>query len=176
MAGVVWALPYTCSSTHMDSPTLCQHQYWHLCPHYRQPSAMYRPFIFCCRTPVFLHYSTVYTIHFSLYVTDSSHSMTYAGVSQRCRSYQCFHSCSRIKSDMSINRCSVQVCVCVCRCVCSWLSGPYKQIFTWDSPESFHRGRLRWVCICVSSAPLGAHGVGPVFVCLSACIHAVSGE
>lgn len=73
---------------------------------------MYRPFIFCCRTPVFLHYSTVYTIHFSLYVADSSHSMTYAGASQRCRRYQCFHSCSRIKSGMSLNKCPVQVCVC----------------------------------------------------------------
>lgn len=33
----------------------------------------------CCGTPMFLHYGTVYTIHFSLYATDNSHLVTNTG-------------------------------------------------------------------------------------------------
>lgn len=107
MAGVVAAPPYTwCPhSTSINTDTFVLIT--------SQSSAMYRPFICRCRTPMFLHYNTVYTIHFSLYATDNSHSMTNTGVSQHRLSYQCFRSCSRIKRDVYINRNSICVLVCV---------------------------------------------------------------
>lgn len=112
-----------CSRSHLTL-SLYRRQYRHLCPHYLQLSAMYRPFIRRCRTPVFLHYTSVYTIHFSLSATDPSHSVTNAGVTQYRLGYQRIRSGSRIRRDVYIN--SNSVCVCV-SCVCVWLSGPYEQ-------------------------------------------------
>lgn len=67
------------------------------------------------------------------------------------------------------------LCVCVWACVhmCVCVSLAVCLIFTWDAPESFHRGRLWWVRICVRSTPLGAHGAGLVHVCVcvSPCVY-----
>lgn len=54
-----------CTSSHRVL-SLYHCQYWHLCPHYLQLSAMYRPFICYSKNPVFLHYTSVYTTHFPL--------------------------------------------------------------------------------------------------------------
>lgn len=115
------------SSPHL-ALSLYQRQYWHLCPHYHQLSAMYRPFICHCKTPVFFHYTCVYTIR-SRFLPLTPHAVTNTGVSQWCRRYQQMWSGSRIRRDVYSN----SNAVCVLLCVRFWLSGPYKQL---RSPET----------------------------------------
>ena len=115
------------SSPHL-ALSLYQRQYWHLCPHYHQLSAMYRPFICHCKTPVFFHYTCVYTIR-SRFPPLTPHAVTNTGVSQWCRRYQQMWSGSRIRRDVYSN----SNAVCVLLCVRFWLSGPYKQL---RSPET----------------------------------------
>lgn len=133
MAGVVAASPYTWrsgpASVNTDTFVLI----------IVSPVACTYPFIWHCRTPMLLHYDTVYMIYFSLSATDNSHSVTNTGLSKHCLSHLCLRSGSRIRRDFHR-----QEELYLCLRVWMFLSASLLQamIFTWDSPESFHRGPL----------------------------------
>lgn len=94
----------------------------------------------CCRTLIYLHYAAVHMIHFSFDAANNFHS-NHTGVAYEAAGLG-------------------GVCVCVCKeefSVCMFahlLGSPLQAVFLpRDSPESFHRGRLWWISMCVRSAP-----------------------
>lgn len=81
------------SSCHSSSHLMFsfyQRQYWHLYPHYLQLTAMYAPFICCCRSSEFLYYSSIYTRHLLAHFLPPTHHtpMARTRVTQRCQFYQ----------------------------------------------------------------------------------------
>lgn len=119
-----------CPSSHL-ALSLYQRQYWHLCPHYLELSAMYRPFICCERTSMFLLFASLHTIHFSLSATDPSHLMTNTGATQHHLGNQRIWSGSRIRRDVYLNR----ITMCVCASGCLALTGRDVHLrLTWVSP------------------------------------------
>lgn len=92
----------------------------------------------CCRILIYLHYAAVHMIHFSFNAVNNFHS-NHTGVAYEAAGLG-------------------GVCVCVNRnSVCVFvhpLVSPLQAVsLPWDSPESFHRGRLWWIYMCVRSAP-----------------------
>lgn len=94
MAGVVAASSYTwrCGPASINTDTFVLITV--------SPVSCTDPFIWHCRTPMFLHYNTVYMIYFSLSATDNSHSMTNTGLSKHRLSYLCIRSGHRIRRDL----------------------------------------------------------------------------
>lgn len=129
---------------------------------------MYRPFICCCRTPVFPHYTSVYTIHLSLSATDPSLWVTNTGVTQRHLSYRRVWSGGRISRGVYINRDSI----CVSGCLALTIRDVHLRL-TWVIPR---RTALVCLYLCQQRSPLNIWcwtGVNMfVFACLCVCVYA----
>lgn len=95
----------------------------------------------CCRTLIYLHYTAVHMIHSSFCAANNLHS-NHTGVAYEAAGLG-------------------GACVCVClnrNLVCVFvhlLVSPLQAVFPpWDSPESFHRGRLWWIYMCQERSSL----------------------